>query len=181
MFCKRCGLGSLNDNLPQFISIGRREYWNRRDGQYLGPAHDAVPLRIDPDNPLDFSRPERPLSAQEQAVGKMLVDRIASGLQEFSIDAGVGLTNPPNPNAVEGFDVAESIARNMVGQIDPNETLVATRDIMTDFRNGDSKILHALISRAVPVVGNRAGITVPAARYRNQTVADREGVSTVQV
>ncbi|MFY8056177.1 MAG: DUF1501 domain-containing protein, partial [Planctomycetaceae bacterium] len=29
------GLGSLNDNLPQFISIGGREYWNAKDGHYL--------------------------------------------------------------------------------------------------------------------------------------------------
>jgi hypothetical protein len=52
------GLGSLNENLPQFISIGHREYWNKRDGHYLGPAHDAVPLRIDPARPLDFSQAE---------------------------------------------------------------------------------------------------------------------------
>jgi hypothetical protein len=67
------GLGSLNDDLPQFISIGRREYWNRRDGHYLGPAHDAVPLRIDPANPLDFGRPERPFSPESQRLGFDLV------------------------------------------------------------------------------------------------------------
>ncbi len=67
------GLGSLNDNLPQFISMGFREYWNKKDGHYLGPAHDAVPLRIDPDNPLDFGRPERPFSSQSQAVGADLI------------------------------------------------------------------------------------------------------------
>src|SRR5262245_8836598 len=33
------GLGSLNDNLPQFVSMGKREYWNLKDGHYLGPAH----------------------------------------------------------------------------------------------------------------------------------------------
>jgi len=70
------GLGSLNENLPQFISIGNREYWNNRDGHYLGPAHDAVPLRIDPKNPLDYSRPQRPFSPEEKAVGKHLVDRL---------------------------------------------------------------------------------------------------------
>ena len=70
------GLGSLNDNLPQFVSIGRREYWNRRDGQYLGPAHDAVPLRIDPKNPLDFSHAERPFSPQAKEIGKGLIDRL---------------------------------------------------------------------------------------------------------
>ncbi len=52
------GLGSLNANLPQFISMGTREYWNRKDGHYLGPAHDAVPLRVDPANPLDYGKPE---------------------------------------------------------------------------------------------------------------------------
>ncbi len=70
------GLGSLNDNLPQYISIGNREYWNKRDGHYLGPAHDAVPLRVDPNNPLDFSRPARPVSPEAQAVGRDLIGRL---------------------------------------------------------------------------------------------------------
>lgn len=67
------GLGSLNENLPQYISMGRREYWNRRDGHYLGPAHDAVPLRVDPGNPLDFGRPELDLPAGSEAVGADLI------------------------------------------------------------------------------------------------------------
>ncbi len=69
------GLASLNDNLPQFISIGSREYWNKRDGHYLGPVHDAVPLRIDPHNPLDFGKPERPFSPDAQSVGLDLIRR----------------------------------------------------------------------------------------------------------
>jgi hypothetical protein len=67
------GLGSLNENLPQFISMGFREYWNKRDGHYLGPAHDAVPLRVDPANPLDFGQPERPFDRDAQRVGFDLV------------------------------------------------------------------------------------------------------------
>lgn len=70
------GLGSLNDNLPQFVSIGNREYWNNRDGHYLGPAYDAVPLRIDPANPLDFSRAERPFSLEAQGVGRDLIEEL---------------------------------------------------------------------------------------------------------
>src|SRR5215470_7483819 len=70
------GLGSLNDNLPQYISIGNREYWNAKDGHYLGPAHDAVPLRIDPNNPLDYGRPERAVAEQEQRIGADLVGRL---------------------------------------------------------------------------------------------------------
>ncbi|MFO0822348.1 MAG: DUF1501 domain-containing protein [Gemmataceae bacterium] len=63
------GLGTLNENLPQFISMGNREYWNIKDGHYLGPAHDAVPVRVDPANPLDFGKPELPVSAAEQKAG----------------------------------------------------------------------------------------------------------------
>ena len=72
------GLGTLNENLPQFISMGTREYWNRKDGLYLGPAHDAVPLRIDPRNPLDYGTPERPFSPRAQAVGYDLVERLGA-------------------------------------------------------------------------------------------------------
>jgi len=70
------GLGSLNDNLPQFISMGNREYWNARDGHYLGPARDAVPIRIDPNNPLDFGKPTSGISAEEQKIGFDLVGRL---------------------------------------------------------------------------------------------------------
>jgi hypothetical protein len=70
------GLGSINDNLPQFISMGTRPYWNLRDGHYLGPEHDAVPLRVDPNNPLDYARPEKPLHADEQRIGFRLVGEL---------------------------------------------------------------------------------------------------------
>src|SRR5215212_10017562 len=63
------GLGSLNENLPQFVSMGKREYWNLKDGHYLGPAHDDVPVRVDPANPLDYGKPELPLSPAEQKAG----------------------------------------------------------------------------------------------------------------
>ena len=63
------GLGTLNENLPQFISMGNREYWNAKDGHYLGPAHDAVPIRIDPANPLEFGKGPGDLGRDEQAAG----------------------------------------------------------------------------------------------------------------
>ncbi len=84
------GLGSLNDNLPQYISIGNREYWNKRDGHYLGPAHDAVPLRVDPANPLDYSRPVRPFSDAAQRAGKDLIGELnAIRSEEYPHDAAM--------------------------------------------------------------------------------------------
>lgn len=70
------GLGSLNDNLPQFISMGNREYWNAKDGHYLGPEHDAVPIRVDPNNPLDYGTPASGASRDEQAIGFNLVGKL---------------------------------------------------------------------------------------------------------
>jgi Protein of unknown function (DUF1501) len=70
------GLGSLNDNLPQFVSLGKREYWNLKDGHYLGPAHDAVPVRVDPKNPLDYGKPELALAEAEQRLGFELVNKL---------------------------------------------------------------------------------------------------------
>ena len=70
------GLGSLNENLPQFISMGNREYWNAKDGHYLGPAHDAVPVRVDPNNPLDYGKPANGLSLDEQQLNFELGRRL---------------------------------------------------------------------------------------------------------
>jgi hypothetical protein len=70
------GLGSLNEDLPQFVSMGRREYWNLKDGHYLGPSHDAVPISVDPGNPLEYGRPERNMDRREQKIGFDLIDRL---------------------------------------------------------------------------------------------------------
>ncbi|QDV23311.1 DUF1501 domain-containing protein [Aureliella helgolandensis] len=81
------GLGSLNDNLPQFISIGPR-FFDRRDGHYLGPAYDAVPLKIDPSNPLDYANPEGDITGAEQQRSFGLVkelNQLAS--QQYPLDA----------------------------------------------------------------------------------------------
>lgn len=69
------GLGSLNDNLPQFIGMGPR-FFDRRDGHYLGPAYDSVTLKVDPKNPLDYARPEGDMLPEEQRLGFDLVRRL---------------------------------------------------------------------------------------------------------
>jgi len=106
------GLGSLNDDLPQFISIGNREYWNRKDGHYLGPAHDAVPLRIDPANPLDFGRPEVELDPRSQRIGFRLVDRL---------DRARGVEYPDDPALaarIQSYELAFRMQRSVPEVLD---------------------------------------------------------------
>jgi len=69
------GLGTLNENLPQFIAMGPR-FFDRRDGHYLGPACDSVPLKVDPANPLDYARPELALEREEQRLSFDLIRRL---------------------------------------------------------------------------------------------------------
>ena len=69
------GLGTLNENLPQFINMGPR-FFDVRDGHYLGPAYDAVPLKIDLRNPLPYAKPEIDMRPGEQRIGLDLVRQL---------------------------------------------------------------------------------------------------------
>lgn len=69
------GLASTSDNLPRFVNIGPR-FFDVRDGHYLGPAYDAVNLRIDPANPLAFATPEIPASTRVQETHFNLVHQL---------------------------------------------------------------------------------------------------------
>ncbi|GIW79626.1 MAG: sulfatase [Gemmatales bacterium] len=66
------GLGSLNENLPQFVVLGRpiADCCGGNEAHranYLGPQHDGVPLAVDPSNPLPFVRPEKAVFLEEQS------------------------------------------------------------------------------------------------------------------
>jgi Protein of unknown function (DUF1501) len=66
------GLGTLNENLPQFVVLGTPVAdccggMEVHRANYLGPQHDGVPLKIDPKDPLPFSRPPSNIFREEQA------------------------------------------------------------------------------------------------------------------
>jgi hypothetical protein len=63
------GLGSLNDNLPQFIVLGgptRGDTRQSLQSYYLGPKHTGIPLALDPKNPLLYGRRSPDVLAEEQ-------------------------------------------------------------------------------------------------------------------
>ena len=65
------GLGSLNENLPQFVVMGTpvADCCGGREthgADYLGPQYDGVPLAIDPKNPLPYAKPPADVFAEEQ-------------------------------------------------------------------------------------------------------------------
>lgn len=65
------GLGSLNDNLPQFVVMGPPPGdccggVGAHDGSYLGPEHSGVPMTLDPANPLPFATPGNNVAVNER-------------------------------------------------------------------------------------------------------------------
>jgi hypothetical protein len=63
------GLGSLNENLPQFVFLGQFKDARVKkdfDADYLGPQHAGVELSLDPQNPLPFGTRSAGVRADEQ-------------------------------------------------------------------------------------------------------------------
>ena len=75
------GLGSLNDNLPQFIVMGNKigdccGGKATEGADYLGPEHDGVTLSVDPKNPLPFAIPAEGADLAERAQAQRLLERL---------------------------------------------------------------------------------------------------------
>ena len=75
------GLGTLNENLPQFVVMGTPIAdccggHAAHGSHYLGPEHSGVQLQVDPANPLPFASRPKDLAAEEQAREFALLRRL---------------------------------------------------------------------------------------------------------
>jgi hypothetical protein len=94
------------------MTLCRGESLYKREGNYLGPAHDSVPLRIDPSNPLDFVKPERPLPEESRKVGQDL-------LGQLNLLRGVEYPNDPDMAArIASYELAFKMQTSIPNLID---------------------------------------------------------------
>ncbi|MBI3865706.1 MAG: DUF1501 domain-containing protein [Planctomycetia bacterium] len=73
------GLGSLNDNLPEYAVLGGPTRADNRvsiGSYYLGPKYSGVPLALDPKNPLPYGKRPADVSAREQANEFELINQL---------------------------------------------------------------------------------------------------------
>lgn len=73
------GLGTLNENLPQFVVLGGPTRPDTRDSinsYYLGPEHAGIPLALDPKNPLPYGSRGADVLPEEQADQFSLITRL---------------------------------------------------------------------------------------------------------
>jgi hypothetical protein len=88
----RYGLGSLNDDLPQFVVMGTPIAdccggLGGHGASYMGPEYDGIQLSVDPGNPLPFASPGRDVFREEQAGEFALLGRLNRlGAQKYPED-----------------------------------------------------------------------------------------------
>ncbi len=108
----------------------------------------------------------------------MLLQRSAVALRSLSLDVGNNLVFPPDPNAAQGFGPAQITQRDMSGSIDPNKTLVATRNVIDDLDNATPNIIHA---RWGSTAGNRCAVTIPQAVFTGVGEGNDNGILTEEI
>ena len=75
------GLGSLNENLPQFVVLGEMPSpccggTATVSGNYLGPEHSGVQIEVDPVRPLPYANPGSDVYKEEQVREFQFIERL---------------------------------------------------------------------------------------------------------
>jgi len=105
------------------------------------------------------------------------VDTYAAVLNNLSLDLGNTVALRPSIAASSGFVSAMITNREPVITIDPENVLVATKDYLGTWRLGTE---IALSSAHGATAGNIFTITAPKLQYQGITMADREGIATLE-
>lgn len=105
--------------------------------------------------------------------GAFTINAVAIGVKTFNFDNGNTLVLPDDPNSNEGFDGGQITMRDLTCDVDPYQTTIATRDIMTDLRAGTARPIHV---RLGATTGNRVSLTLPSALYIGGDPIDNGGL-----
>lgn len=109
------GLGSLNENMPQFVFLG--QYSDSRVKQnfapgYLGPEHAGVQLSLDPTNPLPFATRPGGMPAEQQRNEFDLI-------RELNELSGVEYPQDENLRArIKAYELAYRMQMSVPGALD---------------------------------------------------------------
>lgn len=120
------GLGSLNENLPQFVVLGTPLAdccggVHGHGSHYLGPEHDGVRLNVDPKNPLPFASPGVDTFREEQKAEFDLLGKL-------NRMAGIDYPNDPALRArIKSYELAFRMQTAVPEIVDFGKETAATK------------------------------------------------------
>jgi hypothetical protein len=105
--------------------------------------------------------------------GKSQFNKIPARLKTLTINAGVNVIVPDDPESAEGYGPALPIERDVAGNLDPYIETTTSLGLFTNFRNGTPMSLMAIIGSTA---GNRFLAIVPNAKAIAMDPGNREGL-----
>jgi len=91
-------------------------------------------------------------------------------------DAGIEIARPASINAADGYGEIQITGRDVTGSIDIEDTLVATYDFLTKWKNNTAFVVTTGVIGSV--AGNRWQLSFPAVTIQGQDPGDKEGLLT---
>jgi hypothetical protein len=151
------GLGSLNDNLPQFVVLGTPLAdccgGNGAHGaNYLGPRHDGIRLAVDPKNPLPFAAPDKSTYREEQASAFGLLGRLNRlAAVEYPDDASLAARIKSYELAYEMQSAVPDVV-NFAAETDETQRLYGLDQAATKEFGGQCLAARRMVERGVRFV-----------------------------
>jgi len=151
------GLGSLNDNLPQFVVMGGGPGdccggTGAHGGSYLGPEHSGVTMSLDPNNPLPFGTPGNSVTIAER---RSQLDLLA----HLNQIAGVEYPDDPAMRArIKSYELASRMQMSvpevvrLSDETAETQTLYGIDDPTTQTMGRQSLAARRLVERGVRFV-----------------------------
>jgi len=108
----------------------------------------------------------------------LTIDSYSAVVSKLELDLGNKVALRPDANSASGHKSAVITNRRPTLSFDPENVLVATEDFLGNWRNGAQMAFSCSIGSAA---GNTIGITAPKVQYQSVGLAEREGVSALEV
>jgi len=106
--------------------------------------------------------------------GACRLDGAIARVRSLSIQAGVNSVLPENPEALEGYDPAVPVERNVAGSLDPLMDTTVSVSRFNNFRAGTNMRLGAILGSTA---GNRFAIVLPSVRATAMNPGDRSSLA----
>ncbi|MBY6104905.1 hypothetical protein KUW19_00215 [Ferrimonas balearica] len=107
------------------------------------------------------------------------VGNFAAEINQLTLDVANEVISPASIRAADGFGEIRIANRDPNGQIDPEATLLATKDWESEWKNGTPSAITT--GTVGSVEGNRFALTVPKAVWRDVAQGEREQVRILTI